>query len=125
MEQIHRTSVQLERGFYITRGYYPQRNPIDSEEESTNVDEIDTNGNQEEILEQVVEALTDKVSEQGALKGIPTTDEIIRDIENGTAVAVSDGSFKGMGGTAAWIVDNSSGSQRIMGNVNIPGTVLD
>ena len=30
-----------------------------------------------------------------------------------------------MGGTAAWIIENESGTQRIMGVVNVPGTVLD
>ena len=52
-------------------------------------------------------------------------DGIIQDVCNGTAVAVSDGSYKEMGGTAAWILENASGSERIIGLVNVPGTVLD
>ena len=54
-----------------------------------------------------------------------SVDEIITDIMNGTAVAVSDGSFKDNGGTTSWIIENASGSQRIIGHVNVPGTVLD
>ena len=48
-------------------------------------------------------------------------DEIIKDIEAGTVVGVSDGSVKDKFGTASWILENASGSQRIMGNVLIPG----
>ena len=59
-----------------------------------------------------MDALIDKVGEQWALKDILTPEsicEIISDIENGTTVAVSDGSFKGMGGTTTWIVEKKKG----------------
>ena len=39
--------------------------------------------------------------------------EIVDDISNGTAVAVSDGSYKDNGGTAAWIIESSNGEQRM------------
>lgn len=47
--------------------------------------------------------------------------EVVQDIQSGTAVGVSDGSFKDGFGTLSWILENASGSQRIMGNVLIPG----
>ena len=75
-----------------------------------------------------MQSLDEREGEQWALNELLTTDsisDIVKDIENGTAVAVSDGSFKRNGGTAAWIIENHTGTQRIMGNVNVPGTVLD
>lgn len=56
--------------------------------------------------------------------GVVTTaaiDEIVKDILNGTAVGVSDGSFKDEFGTASWIQESTRDTQRIMGNVLIPG----
>ena len=72
--------------------------------------------------------LDDNEGEQWASMRVVMTaeiDEIIRDIGAGTAVGVSDGSFKDEFGTASWIVKNASGSQRIMGNVLIPGFKSD
>ena len=57
-------------------------------------------------------------------KNIKTTvciDDIVADIANGKSVGVSDGSFKDEGGTAAWIIENEAGTQRIMGTVEVPG----
>lgn len=46
--------------------------------------------------------------------------EIVADIVNDTAVGVSNGSFKDEFDTAYWVIENSSGSQKIMGNVLVP-----
>ena len=67
--------------------------------------------------------LDNRAGEQWASMGVVMTaeiDEIVRDIELGTAVGVSDGSFKDEFGTASWVLENASGSQRMMGNVLIP-----
>ena len=52
-------------------------------------------------------------------------DEIIADITNGTAIGVSDGSFKDQFGTASWVIENARGTQRITGNGLIPGHHTD
>ena len=57
--------------------------------------------------------LDDRDGEQWASMGvvmIAKIDEIVRDIEMGTAVEVIDGSFKDEFGTASWILENTSGS---------------
>ena len=48
-------------------------------------------------------------------------DSILTDLENGTAVAVSDGSFKDEFGTACWIIENGNGTERIIGLIDVPG----
>ena len=71
-----------------------------------------------------MEALELKQGERWAIKDVRMTqhiNEIIDDITNGTAVGVSDGSFKDEFGTASWVIENFSGSQMIMGNVLVPG----
>ena len=50
---------------------------------------------------------------------------IITDIEEGKAVAVSDGSFKEEFGTACWIIENELGTERIIGLIDIPGSKKD
>ena len=52
-------------------------------------------------------------------------DEIIEDIIRGTAIGVSDGSFKDEFGTASWAIENESGTQRINGDGIIPGFPSD
>lgn len=52
-------------------------------------------------------------------------DNIISDIENGTVVGVSDGSFKAEFGTASWVIENAKCTQQIMGNALIPGHHMD
>lgn len=82
-------------------------------------DEIETPSSQ--ILQNELDA---REGEQWASIGVIMTagiNEIVRDIESGTAVGVSDGYFKDGFGTVSWILENTSGSQRIMGNVLIPG----
>ena len=125
---LHRTSVRFEKGYYIARGYHTQLQNDNGLQNIREDESTDSASYRTDVLQQVIDALEDRIGEQWALKEILTTDcidEIVRDINKGTAVAVSDGSFKGMGGTAAWIIENESGSQRIMGVVNVPGTVLD
>ena len=40
----------------------------------------------------------------------PLIDEIIEDITSGTAVEVSDGSFKELFGTVSWIIEKYKGN---------------
>jgi hypothetical protein len=46
---------------------------------------------------------------------------IAQAIRDGTAIAVSDGSFKDCVGTASWVVEGSSPSHRIRGDNIVPG----
>ena len=55
----------------------------------------------------------------------PGINSLVEDIKNGTAIGVSDGSFKDEFGTAAWVIENVEGTQRIMGNVLVPGYASD
>ena len=50
---------------------------------------------------------------------------IVLDIRNGTVVAVSDGSFKDSHCTAAWVIENSVVTARLIGLVNIPPFHVD
>lgn len=52
-------------------------------------------------------------------------DDIVNDVLNVAAEGVSDDTFKDKFGTVSWILGNTSGSQRIMGNVLIPGFKTD
>ena len=75
-----------------------------------------------------MDVLSLRKGEPWALHNMKTTecvDGIVKDIANGRAVGVSDGSFKDEAGTAAWILENEAGTQRIMGNVVVPGYRLD
>jgi hypothetical protein len=134
MNLLSRTSVIYNKGVYISLGYNTQIIPCDpfpheQQQQAQLVNERrDNMESDEDILAKVINALDIREGEQWALKEILTTEsitEIVRDIENGTAVAVSDGSYKDNGGTAAWIIENKSGTQRIVGQVNVPGTVSD
>ena len=76
----------------------------------------------------LLEAFNEKEGEDWAVMGVVMTreiDEIIEDIRNGTELGVSNGSFKNLFGTASWVIENASGSQRILGNVLIPGFKSD
>ena len=127
IERLMRTSVKKERGSYIAKGYhsqkeatYPERELVDSE--------TNREMNEDELLPAVMRALDDRIGEQWAVREVTTTikiNEIVEDIANGTAVAVSDGSYKDNGGTAAWIIESKDGAQRMQGVVNVPGMVLD
>ena len=59
------------------------------------------------------------------LKTTESIDEIVADIANSKAVGVSDDSFKDVIRTAAWIIENEKGTQRIMGTVIVPGYASD
>ena len=48
-------------------------------------------------------------------------DDILNSIKNGTAVMVSDISFKDDFSTACWILDNAEATERIIGLVDVPG----
>ena len=107
-----KTSVQMKHGNFITQGY--------------DIEMVVVNNAQVEpaSLETLIRELDTKIGEQWALKNMKTTvciDDIVADIKNGKAVGVSDGSFKDEGGTAAWIIENEAGTQRIMGTVEVPG----
>ena len=52
-------------------------------------------------------------------------DKIISDIQLGTAVGVSDGSYKEASGTAAWVLEDSTGEQSIVGRLISPGFASD
>ena len=74
------------------------------------------------------QAMDDSEEGKWALRDVLATDdidEIIADITNGTAIGVSDGSFKDQFGTASWVIENARGTQRITGNVLIPGHHTD
>ena len=49
-------------------------------------------------------------------------DNIIKSIKDGSAVGVSDGSFKLKFGTACWIIEDGAGTERIIGLIDVPGT---
>ena len=113
---LHRTSVSRKGAIVASEGFVTV---LDKEQEDT-VEPPSRLRLQQE--------LDNKDGEQWASMGVVITaaiDEIIRDIEAGTAVGVNDGSFKHELGTAPWILENASGSQRIMGNVLIPGFKSD
>ena len=51
----------------------------------------------------------------------PSISSILQDIRDGKVIGVSDGSFKDKLGTACWILEDASGSERIVGLVEVPG----
>ena len=51
----------------------------------------------------------------------PSIDNIMQDLEKGTLVGVSDGSYKEGIGTASYIIENLSGTERIIGLIEVPG----
>jgi hypothetical protein len=66
---------------------------------------------------------------QWDLRDINLTDDgltIAHAIDDGTAIGISDGSFKDGFGTASWVLEGSSPRQRIRGDKNIvPGDTAD
>ena len=48
-------------------------------------------------------------------------DKIVQAIANGSAIGVSDGSFKDEFGTAAWVLEDITAQQRIVGTLITPG----
>ena len=51
----------------------------------------------------------------------PSIQDLVEGIKDGTTIGVSDGSFKDNFGTACWILENASGTERIVGLVEVPG----
>jgi len=51
--------------------------------------------------------------------------EIVKVIENGTAIAVSNGTFKPGRGAAAWTIEGGTANDKIMGACLVPGTGED
>ena len=126
--QLRRTSAKYQNGLYIFLGYHTKMNIHDQKQAQPASDRRFKTYSDEEILLKIIHALDIREEEQWALKDILTNEsitEIVRNIGNGTSVAVSDGSYKDNGGTAAWIIENECGSQRMVRHVNVPGTVSD
>ena len=48
-------------------------------------------------------------------------DDILTSIQEGTAVAVSDESFKDKFGMACWILENGLETEKIVGLIDVPG----
>ena len=109
---MQRTSVTLEKGCYVTHGFRPTQETTIAQP----TEEITIRG--------LIQSLHKRIGETWAVHDVKTSvdiDEIVDDIANGTAVGVSDGSFKEEFGTASWVIENANGTQRIMGNVLVPG----
>ena len=116
VHHMQRSSIKYERRAYITQGCQKQLEMEHREE------------NEVPSLDRLMEVLGLREGEQWALHNLKTTeciDDIVKDIANGKAVGISDGSFKDEGGTAAWILENEQGTQRIMGTVVVPGYASD
>ena len=113
---LRMTTVNVEKGWIVTEGY------TDAVKEDTHNDDILPNS------DSLREAFRKRKGERWALNNIVMTeeiDEIIEDIIKGTAIGVSDGSFKDEFGTASWAIENESGTQRINGDGIIPGFPSD
>ena len=85
---------------------------------------LDTDPDMVPNKEGLVQYLTSRKGEEWVTRGIGMTtkiDDIVNCIREGTAVGVSDGSFKEEYGTAAWVLENKTGTQRIMGHLVSPG----
>ena len=113
---LQRTSVTLMRGYYTTQGSaiisYPPAIPPKCTPS----------------LVSFIETLHSKPGEMWAVHEVMSTTDIsgiLLDIEKGTVVCVSDGSYKDECGTAAWIIENDEGTQRIQGKVAVPGFASD
>jgi hypothetical protein len=50
---------------------------------------------------------------------------IVHAIQQGEAIAVSDGSFKDTCGTAAWVIEGESSDGRLLGKAIAPGGSCD
>ena len=113
---LHRTTVAYKSGEYIAQGFAEMSvsNPSTTPPSPT--------------LEGLISSLLSVPGEAWAVHELMTTPDIsslIEDICTGTAVGVSDGSYKDNYGTAAWILENAAGTQRIQGKVIVPGYASD
>ena len=50
-----------------------------------------------------------------------SVDGILDSLRDGTAVVVTDDSFKDKFGTMCWILENATGTERIVGLIDVPG----
>ena len=113
---LQRTSVTLVKGCYTTQGSAAVRYVSEAPTESL------------PSLESFITALLSNSGELWAVHEVMTTDDIsnlVLDIANGTAVCVSDGSYKDECGTASWIIESKDRTQRIQGKVAVPGYASD
>ena len=79
-------------------------------------------------LEGLREWMRDQRGEEWVFANVSMTDsidKIVTDIQAGTAVGVSDGSYKEEFGTAAWVLEDSTGTQSIVGRLISPGFASD
>ena len=63
-------------------------------------------------------------TESWAVRSVIATDSIdgiVQSLKDGTAIGVSDGSFKSRFGTACYIIENETGDERIVGLIDVPG----
>lgn len=51
----------------------------------------------------------------------PSIGGIIESIKDGTALGVNNGSFTCEFGTTCWMIENGSGTERIVGLIDVPG----
>ena len=68
--------------------------------------------------------MADKKGEEWIFDNVEMPDQIdmiVNDIISGNAIGVSDGSFKDEFGTAAWVIEDSTGKQSIIGRLVTPG----
>ena len=113
---MQRTSVICNRGVYSTGGCH---HTIIVENQSRDYDTA---------LERFIELVNNREGEGWALQDLQMStciESLATAIMNGTAVGVSDGSYKKEAGTAAWVLESEDGSGWIRGNVVVPGFASD
>ena len=112
--RLERTTVYID-----SNGIYPEGSaPIQDEEREPRLQVT------ENIRERLEEDLENMKGNRWAIKQVTTTnsiDSIVQDIQTGTLVGVSDGSFKDGIGTACFIIENLQGTERIIGVIDVPG----
>ena len=114
---LTRTSVHVITG-HITMtggvGQHPDRLPMTLEE----VVEHNTNA---DLLKTKIKALQGDRWSAREVMMTQSIDGILDSLRDGTAVGVSDGSYKDNFGTACWILENNTGTERIVGLIDVPG----
>ena len=151
LRHMERCSIKLEKGEYVVQGFCgaipnlevelasisSSQNHLQvmaAQHQSQQQDQLPLSISPQQLLasghtrDTLLNVLANKKGESWALKDIVTTPDIskiVQSLKNGTAVAVSDGSFKDEGGTAAWIIESHDGTQRMIGRVLVPGYPSD
>ena len=116
LSKLRMTTVKVEKGWIMTEGY------------SDIMDEDNITNQRTQSKQSLNKIFKERKGERWALQNIQMTDnidEIVNDLSKGTAIGVSDGSFKDRFGTASWVIENESGTQRINGDCIIPGSPSD